>query len=352
MTTGHGLITGGRPRAGRGIVLDDPGSAEIVSDYGSFDYRALWKGRATVTSVESGLLHGLLIDQDVRRLVELGTGFGRLTPMLAGRAEEYFGVDFDPGHLIQAAEAARRARRGLSPPRMILANLYHLPFAEGSFTSEVLVRVFHHLSEPKAILSALSRRLITGGRLFLTYNPRPSLVTFALDVRRAISRKEGEPFVSVTFARGGPVIAPADPFPVYVDTARAFRAAANAAGLEIEREFGYGLEEYARSLPPALFIALGRAIRPSGLHASRMASIRRSRVGAPQLCPSEALFVCPRCTAPLRTVDLERPTPVECVGCGWRSSVTAGFNDLRYMPPDTSVRGPPVSTGPAHATVG
>jgi SAM-dependent methyltransferase len=314
---------------------------EVVSDYGSYDYRELWKDRRAVSAVESELLRGMMAGQDLRRVVELGTGFGRLSPMIAGAAEEYVGVDFDPGHLRQAGGAARRARPGRSPPRLVLANLYHLPFQSASFTAEFLIRVFHHLSRPVEVLTGLRGRLAEGGRVFLTYNPRPSLGTLTNDVWRAITRPPGEPFISLTFSRRAPVVLPASPFPTFVDTVAAFRGEAVESGLVIEDERGYGLEEYTRRLPEGLFVALGSAVRPSSLHSTRLARLR-VREGARQpLRPIETIFACPRCGVQLEGIDLERPSPVGCSGCAWSSAVTEGLNDLRYVPAESTVHSLP-----------
>ena len=317
--------------------LSGSGPTEVVSDYGSYDYRGLWKQRDMVTAVESELLRRGLLGRDLRRVVEVGTGFGRLTPLLSGLADEYVGVDFDPGHLRLAAAQARRARTGRSPPMMVLGNVYHLPFSPGSFSAEVLVRVFHHLSRPDDVLSGLAQALAEGGRLFLSYNPRPNLGTFTIDLRRALARKTGEPFVSITFGGPGPVVVPAEPFPSYVDTPAAFRAAADRAGLEIEREVGYGMEEYSRVLPTGVFVALGESIRPTWFHASRLSTMRPRRPSAPDLRPIGQIFACPRCRVGLPSLDMDTPRAVECSGCGWRSLVTAGFHDLRYVPADSVV---------------
>ena len=286
----------------------------------------------------------MLEGRDLRRVVELGTGFGRLSPLLAAMADHSIGVDFDPGHLLAAGRAAAAARPGRAPPTLILANLYHLPFAPGAFTAEVLIRVYHHLSEPGTTLLALQGCLADGGRLILTYNPRPTLGTLTNDVWRAMTRGHGTAYQSITFARGGRVVLPADPFPTYVDTPAAFRRAVSGAGLRITGEHGTGLEEYSRRIPVKVFVSLTTAWRPFAIFSTRFAALEPTSVDRPALRGFDRAFACPRCGSELACPDFARPVPVECPSCRWASRVTEGLNDLRYVPASAAVH----SADPGH----
>ncbi|MHB8352182.1 MAG: hypothetical protein ACYDFT_05790, partial [Thermoplasmata archaeon] len=72
---------------------------EIVSDYAGFDFRSLWTGRGGVTKVERAVVRLALDGCDRARVLEIGSGYGRMTPELLGHDGEVVVSDYDVGAL-------------------------------------------------------------------------------------------------------------------------------------------------------------------------------------------------------------------------------------------------------------
>ena len=82
---------------------------------------------------------------EVRRLVEVGVGTGRVAAPLAAKGFEVTGVDASRGMLARARE------KGI--PRLVLASAYHLPFDAGALDAALFVHVLHILGEPAAAIN-------------------------------------------------------------------------------------------------------------------------------------------------------------------------------------------------------
>ena len=310
-------------------------SAEVVSDYQGFEFRRLWANRDRVTAVESAVLARALDGADFARVLEVGTAFGRLTPILARASDELVACDFDAGQLGAAQLPSARA----GPAVRVAANVYHLPFADGTFSAATLVRVHHHLGDPVAALRELARVLRPGARLVVSYNPRPSLGTLAGDVDRALRSPSGRSSPSVTFARREVVALPPDPFPIFVGTRRAFRASAAAAGLRLDREFGTGIEEFRglRALPTRTFVGAASSWGRLPGVPMRFAVLTRNEGTATALTPLQSSWACPRCRSPIaRSLP---DGPFSCGRCGFLGARTSSLDDLRYVPPEAAVAG-------------
>jgi len=99
--------------------------------------------------------------------LELGCGYGRLTPAI--RALGYDTVALDP-----SMRLLRLARRHLPEAGLCAGALPDLPFADGSFDVVFLINVLRplHLMGMKEIVDGIPRVLAPGGRLVLLDNLR------------------------------------------------------------------------------------------------------------------------------------------------------------------------------------
>ena len=98
-------------------------------------------------------------------LLDLGTGTGRILELAASRARRLVGIDTN-------REMLKCARVRLDDAALVncsvrLADVFNLPFQEGSAGAVIIHQVLHFLDNPKAALMEAIRVLQPGGRLVL-----------------------------------------------------------------------------------------------------------------------------------------------------------------------------------------
>jgi len=97
------------------------------------------------------------------RLLDIGTGTGRMLELLAPRAEAATGVDLSREML--ALARARLSAAGLARAALRQADMTRLPFAPASFDLITLSMVLHYADDPQAVLAEAARVLAPGGTL-------------------------------------------------------------------------------------------------------------------------------------------------------------------------------------------
>jgi SAM-dependent methyltransferase len=115
-------------------------------------------------AVEAALL-SLVPEHDAGRLLDIGTGTGRVLELLAPRISQGVGVDASKAML--ALARSRLARVGLTHCSVRLADMYRLPLAEASFDVAVMQMVLHYAEDPPGVLAEVSRVLRPGGQLIV-----------------------------------------------------------------------------------------------------------------------------------------------------------------------------------------
>ena len=113
--------------------------------------------------VEAALL-SLLPAPSLGRVLDIGTGTGRLLELLAPRIQAGLGVDASRAML--ALARARLAKPGLGHLAVRQADMYRLPLA-GGYDLVVLQMVLHYAEDPAAVLAEAARVLAPGGRLIV-----------------------------------------------------------------------------------------------------------------------------------------------------------------------------------------
>ena len=108
-------------------------------------------------------LSDLLPAGEIGRLLDIGTGTGRLLEVLAPRVTSGLGVDASRAML--ALARARLARPGLTHCAVRQADMYRLPLADAGFDLVVLHMVLHYAEDPAGVLAEAARVLRPGGRL-------------------------------------------------------------------------------------------------------------------------------------------------------------------------------------------
>lgn len=99
------------------------------------------------------------------RLLDIGTGTGRVLELLAPRVREGLGVDASKAML--ALARARLSVPGLAHCGVRLADMYRLPLADRSFDTVVLQMVLHHAEDPAGAILEATRVLAPNGRLLV-----------------------------------------------------------------------------------------------------------------------------------------------------------------------------------------
>jgi ubiquinone/menaquinone biosynthesis C-methylase UbiE len=115
-------------------------------------------------AVEAAVL-SLVPERDAGRLLDIGTGTGRVLELLAPRISQGVGVDASKAML--ALARSRLARPGLSHCSVRLADMYRLPFPDATFDLAVMQMVLHYAEDPPGVLAELGRVLRPDGRLIL-----------------------------------------------------------------------------------------------------------------------------------------------------------------------------------------
>lgn len=136
--------------------------------YDLYDYPSYWEGREYEDQAEKIALKKLLSqipEQKRGKLIDIGAGFGRQTPVYAPMFKEC--VLFDPSEKLLAEAKLRLA--SYNNLRYIQGRAENLPFKQAQFEAALIIRVIHHLPEPeKALLEAL-RVLKPRGYLILEF---------------------------------------------------------------------------------------------------------------------------------------------------------------------------------------
>lgn len=116
-------------------------------------------------AVETALLSLIPEQHAPTRLLDIGTGTGRVLELLAPRVAQGLGVDASKAML--ALARARLARAGLTHCAVRLADMYRLPLADASFDIAVLQMVLHYAEDPAGVLAEAARVLRPSGRLIV-----------------------------------------------------------------------------------------------------------------------------------------------------------------------------------------
>ncbi len=113
----------------------------------------------------SAAVRKLLGSRSVGDLLDIGTGTGRLLRFLGESADQAVGVDISSKMLLVARTNLQAA--GLSQCMVRHANMYQMPFTDGSFDTITIDDVLNETENPAAAVAEAARILRTTGCLLL-----------------------------------------------------------------------------------------------------------------------------------------------------------------------------------------
>lgn len=115
--------------------------------------------------VERAMLELIGGEGPVGRLLDIGTGTGRILELLAPHSERSIGLDVDHDMLVLARAALGEAQ--LSQASVRQGDLHRPPFEAASFDIAVMHHVLHLLDDPGEAIADAARLLRPGGRLLV-----------------------------------------------------------------------------------------------------------------------------------------------------------------------------------------
>ncbi len=116
-------------------------------------------------AVEAALLDMLTSEEPIGRLLDIGTGSGRILELLAPYSEQSVGLDVD--HEMLALARASLGEAQLARVTVRHGDLHRPPFEAGSFDVAVMHHVLHLLDSPDGAIADAARLLRPGGRLLV-----------------------------------------------------------------------------------------------------------------------------------------------------------------------------------------
>jgi len=136
-----------------------------IPDYENYDYAAEWTDRSIEDKAEKELIARLLRRRE--NCLELGGGFGRITPSLESHFVNTVMVDYSMSSLRSASRRVRSAA-------LLRSDIRALPFNDDSFDFVLAIRVLHHVRNLGELIGEIVRVCRDGASvIFAVPNSRP-----------------------------------------------------------------------------------------------------------------------------------------------------------------------------------
>ena len=292
-------------------------SRKPVCDYEGSRYQTeFWEegGRAYEDLVERISMRHLLPKSGALCL-EIGAGAGRLTREL-DRFERVALLDYSRTQLQQAQERLGRGSRFI----YVVGDVYHLPFAAGLFDTALMVRVIHHLVDPRTALEGIRTALRPSGALVLEFANKRNAKAI---IRYWFGRQSWNPFSpeSIEFSRLNFNFCP-----------RSMRTWLHKAGFTIgqQRSISHFRMPFLKRIVPTPWLAAADAALQQGsgelwqLTPSLM--LRADAHPTGPVAPTQAFFRCQHCDS---TELNESESRITCPNCGTVCIISDGIYDFK-----------------------
>jgi ubiquinone/menaquinone biosynthesis C-methylase UbiE/DNA-binding transcriptional ArsR family regulator len=162
------------------VHADRAAAAQAFFDARAAEWDAIRSLHVAEGEVE-GAIQKMLGDAPVGRLVDIGTGTGRMIELLGPGTSSAIGIDRSPEMLRFAR--ARMGRAGIERVDLRQGDMYALPLEDASADTVVLHQVLHYAQAPAAAIAEAARLIGADGRLLI--------VDFAAHDREDLRDREG-----------------------------------------------------------------------------------------------------------------------------------------------------------------
>ncbi len=146
------------------VRADRMAAAEAFFNARAEEWDAVRSLHVAEAEVERAIV-ALLADEGVGRLVDIGTGTGRMIELLGPDAAAVTGIDRSPEMLRLAR--AKTSAAGLHRADLRQGDMYALPIEDGGADTVVLHQVLHYAQTPPAVIAEGARLLAKDGRLLV-----------------------------------------------------------------------------------------------------------------------------------------------------------------------------------------
>jgi ubiquinone/menaquinone biosynthesis C-methylase UbiE len=291
-----------------------------ICDYEGSAYRTeFWgEGREYEDAVERIALQRLLPPAG-RRMVEIGGGYGRLTPLYGGY-EEVVIFDYALSQLRQAQELwGQTGPNGHPRYTYVAGDFYKLPFAPGLFDTVAMVRTLHHAADAPSVLRGVAQVLGPDGAFVLEFANKRNLKAI---LRYLLRRQDWSPFdrqpvefVKLNF----------DFHPTWMFE-QLSKVGLRVKKLRAVSHFRLGLLK--RLMPTKLLVALDQLLQPTGRlwQLTPSVFVRCAAQANKPAAPQGAFF---RCTVCGSTVLVNKGVALSCTDCGARFAIHDGIYDFK-----------------------
>ncbi|WP_298672754.1 metalloregulator ArsR/SmtB family transcription factor [uncultured Sphingomonas sp.] len=146
------------------VRADRAASAAAWFEANAGEWDAIRSMHVAESEVEASML-AALGEAPVGRLIDIGTGTGRMIELFAPRADTALGIDRS-SEMLRLARA-KLGERGLANVELRQADLYALPMGDGEADVAIIHHVLHFAQQPGAAIAEAARVLAPGGRLLI-----------------------------------------------------------------------------------------------------------------------------------------------------------------------------------------
>lgn len=293
-------------------------SERRICDYEGGCYRTdFWegKGREYEDIVERAALGGML-PAGGERILEIGAGFGRLADLYGGYRQIVL-TDYARSQLEDAARYLG-GRVDMARVKLVVADVYNLPFADGVADALTTVRVMHHISDVPSALREMHRVVRPGGTAVIEHASKRHLKSIG---RWLLRMQDWSPFSQEPYE--------------FEEMNFDFHPAWMRRRLE---EAGFNIEEVRtlshfrvpllkRLFPARALAALDDVAQTTGRWWQLTPSVMlRAGVKKEDAQPETGLFRCPACKSPGMR---ETGDALVCGDCGRGWPIEGGIYNLR-----------------------